>query len=155
MSTASFRTARTATLWRGCSTYFRRAETSGKYVIYSESDAGGWRIGRLNHRGDEPRIDLDTETVYASSALAQQAVLEARVKTLRDEAGEAGEADEAGEAGEAGEAARPAEGSRRGDMSDEGTPALYGYASGSASLRARRSRSTSAVRTCASTRRSS
>jgi hypothetical protein len=71
-------------------TYFRKAATtSGKYVIYSESDAGGWRIGRLNHRGDEPRIDLDTETVYASSALAQQAVLEARVKTLRDEAGDA------------------------------------------------------------------
>jgi branched-chain amino acid transport system permease protein len=70
-------------------TYFRRAETSGKHVIYSEGDAGGWRIGRLTHRGDEPRIDLDTETVYPSSALAQQAVLEARVKTLRDGAGDA------------------------------------------------------------------
>ena len=84
-------------------TYFRRAETAGKYVIYDD-DPAGWRIGRLKDRGDEPRIDLDTASVYASSALAQQAVLEARVRSL----------------------ARP---DRRATMSDGDTPALYGYAS--------------------------
>ena len=69
-------------------TYFRRADTFGKHVIYSEDDAGGWLIGRLNRHEDEPRIDLDSSTVYASSALAQQAVLEARVETLRDRGGD-------------------------------------------------------------------
>ena len=68
-------------------TYFRRAETAGKYVIYDD-DPAGWRIGRLKERGDEPRIDLDTASVYASSALAQQAVLEARVRSLRVPIGE-------------------------------------------------------------------
>jgi hypothetical protein len=62
-------------------TYFRRGETSGKYVIYSRSDGEGWQIGRLDARADQPRIDLDP-AVYTSSALAQQAVLEARVRSL-------------------------------------------------------------------------
>jgi hypothetical protein len=66
-------------------TYFRRAKTPGKHVIYSEDDAG-WVIGRLNQHDDDPRIDLDNSAVYASSALAQQAVLEARVETLRGSA---------------------------------------------------------------------
>jgi hypothetical protein len=68
--------------------YFRRTETSGKYVVYSDGDAEGWLIGRLNPPGDEPRIDFDTARVYRSSALAQQAVLEARVASLRGRVGE-------------------------------------------------------------------
>jgi len=64
-------------------TYFRRAETAGKYVIYSRSDEEGWQIGRLDVRTGSPRIGLET-TIYRSSALAQQAVLEARVRHLRD-----------------------------------------------------------------------
>jgi len=66
-------------------TYFRRAGTEGKYVIYSTSDGDGWQIGRLNARAERPRIELDP-TVYPSSALAQQAVLEARVQSLSDRA---------------------------------------------------------------------
>jgi len=69
-------------------TYFRRADTAGKYVIYSRGDGEGWQIGRLDTRADRPRIDLDP-AVYASSAFAQQAVLEARVRGLSDRAEDA------------------------------------------------------------------
>lgn len=69
-------------------TYFRGAETAGKYVVYSESDEEGWVIGRIARRGELPRIDLDRATVYESSALAQHAVFEARVEWLRDRLGE-------------------------------------------------------------------
>jgi len=63
-------------------TYFRKADTSGKYVIYARSDVDGWQIGRLDARADRPGIELDP-AIYTSSALAQQAVLEARVRSLR------------------------------------------------------------------------
>ena len=66
-------------------TYFRKAGTEGKYVIYSRSDGEGWQIGRLDASAGRPRIALDPE-LYASSALAQQAVLEARVESLSDRA---------------------------------------------------------------------
>lgn len=64
-------------------TYFRRADTAGKYVIFSRGGSEGWQIGRLDPHADRPRIDLDP-MVYASSALAQQAVLEARVQGLSE-----------------------------------------------------------------------
>jgi hypothetical protein len=68
-------------------TYFRQADTAGKYVVYSGGDEDKWVIGRLTRRGEQPRIDLGT-TAYASSALAQQAVLEARVEALRHAPGD-------------------------------------------------------------------
>jgi len=70
-------------------TYFQRADNAGKYVIYSQADDEGWLIGRLNNRYEQPRIYLETATVYGSSALAQHAVLEARVENLRHASGDA------------------------------------------------------------------
>jgi len=70
-------------------TSFRKAGVGGKYVIYSQGDDDGWVIGRLNVRDGRPRIYLETVTVYASSALAQHAVLEARLENLRNPVGEA------------------------------------------------------------------
>jgi hypothetical protein len=65
-------------------TYFRRADTDGKHVVYSQTDSEGWVIGRLDGQDGRPRIDFDTTKVYPSSDLAQQAVLEARLENLRN-----------------------------------------------------------------------
>ena len=95
MSTADFRTARTATLWRGCSRTSGgpRPQASTSSTPRATPTAGA--SGSSCTMATSPNRPRHRDRLCVESALAQQAVLEARVKAFRSKAGEAGEAGEA------------------------------------------------------------
>ena len=67
--------------------YFRAAETAGKYVIFGLDGNAGWVLGRITRPRAEGSVELDMSTVYASCPAAEHAVLLARVDALREESG--------------------------------------------------------------------
>jgi hypothetical protein len=65
--------------------YFRGAEISGKYVIFSLDGNAGWVLGRICRPREQGSLELDMETVYGSCEEAEHAALLARVQALREE----------------------------------------------------------------------
>jgi hypothetical protein len=65
--------------------YFRGADTAGKYVIYGLDGNAGWVLGRITRSRAEGSVELDMSTVYTSCEEAEHAVLLARIAALQEE----------------------------------------------------------------------